>query len=151
MKGDPNSPLGRKLMALAGGPTLPRGRRVGVQVELPPPPSANDLWRSVVVGGKVRVLLSRPYRDWRAACLPLAAMAGRVASPVTVRLTLCGVHRGRDGDNFQKAILDLLREAQVIEGDNLTHVVGGSWCYAPARGGRPTVVVDVMPAEGERT
>lgn len=126
-----------------GGGRLPKSVQPApsVTLALPPPPSANALWRSVVVGGRVRVLRSREYRQWIRVAMPLAKAAGSVASPVAVRLTLAGVHRGRDGDNFQKPVLDLLREAGVIAGDNLTHVVEGSWRYEG--GGDPRVVVVV--------
>lgn len=76
---------------------------------LPWPPSANLIWRSVLVGKSPRVLLSargRAYRREVAAALALAG-AARWAGPVGVHLDAYPPdRRRRDIDNLMKAILD---------------------------------------------
>lgn len=97
------------------------------QVDLPWPPTVNDIWRAV----KGRNILSKRYRSWRARALAELVVQrerGRlnpVSGPVTVSIDLYPPD-GRifDIDNRIKACLDALVEACIIEADDLRTVRG---------------------------
>ena len=94
-----------------------------VRLVLPWPPSVNRIWRSVVIRGAVRVLMSRDGREYRQAviaalrgCTQAAAAFSR---PVEVEIRAYQPdHRRRDLDNVLKAALDALTHAGVWDDDN---------------------------------
>jgi len=94
-------------------------RKAVTELTLPWPPTVNTYWRSIVIGGRVRLLMSKKGRMYREAVV--AAMS--VAKPFTERLE---VHlscfppdrRKRDLDNLPKGILDALQHAGVYVDDS---------------------------------
>lgn len=91
-------------------------------ITLPFPPSINALYRAV----KGRSILSKAYRDWRAAAEAevLAQRPAKMIGPVSVTVELCPPNKlRRDLDNAGfKAVLDLLVAMGVIEGDDIRTV-----------------------------
>lgn len=122
-------------------------------IELPIPPSVNQLWRVVRssrVNSKARVTLSRKYRDWLdIAILKLRMGMDRAKTyPVAVRVTIvrgAGWRRGRDADNCLKAISDALVKAQRIASDDEDHVVEFSVRFGPTAA-EACALVSVEPA-----
>lgn len=87
---------------------------------LPFPPSVNTYWRSIVIRGAVRVLISKKGREYRKA---VAGVIGPRKKPtdkrLKVRITVNPPdRRKRDLDNMPKAILDALTHAGVWEDDS---------------------------------
>lgn len=88
----------------------------------PFPPSVNHYWRSVTMGARKAVLISKGGRDFAEAVagsvsrLRLQALQG----PVAVSVLLCPPDkRRRDLDNFGgKALLDALTKAKVWGDDS---------------------------------
>lgn len=88
-----------------------------LNMELPWPPSTNQIWRNVVIKGKPRTLLSAAGRGYRSAVLGVVLQAG-AKKGVTGRIRLdITAHppdkRKRDLDNMLKAPLDALTHAGV--------------------------------------
>jgi Holliday junction resolvase RusA-like endonuclease len=115
-----------------------------VAYRLPVPPTANSIWRHIVVHGRPRTLLSKEYKDWlEVAALHLRAQGVQaMPSPVSVSVVLeggDGFRRASDLDNYFKPLIDLVKKLGVIENDSLCHVVelhgafrrvaGGSSCF----------------------
>jgi hypothetical protein len=81
--------------------------------ELPMPPSANNLFATVIVKGKERRIISRAYKAWRetAAASLLeqwrASDQPTIDKPYAVHIELNLNHQG-DIANREKAITDLL-------------------------------------------
>lgn len=95
------------------------------RVELPFPPSVNNLFSQGIVRGKVRRFPSKPYKAWRRAALLLiqAARLPAFSEPVVVKLSLTAPDaRPRDADNYAKAVLDALVEMHVLQGDDSRYV-----------------------------
>lgn len=96
---------------------------------LPWPPSVNHYWRSVLIGGKPRTLLSKEGREFKQAAVgavlqqrrgPSAPLSGRLA----IAVTLFPPDRRRyDLDNRLKAVLDSLTEARVWEDDRHVKII----------------------------
>lgn len=116
---------------------------------LPWPPSVNHYWRRVLIGGKLRTLLSKEGREFKQTAVravlqqrrgPSAPLSGRLA----IAVTLFPPDRRRyDLDNRLKAVLDSLTEARVWEDDRHVKIIhleeggivrGGACrvCIAPA-------------------
>jgi Holliday junction resolvase RusA-like endonuclease len=122
-------------------------------VEIPVPPSVNNLWRAVrTKSAKVRLIKSSQYDGWLAPAVfllraGLPTFRGRVA----VRLTIRGgkeFSTRRDLDNCLKAVLDALRYAGRIEDDTVKTVRACSVEYAEPESGKPaTCWVAVTPAD----
>lgn len=119
-------------------------------VTLPWPPSTNQIWRNVAVGGKPRTLLSEKGRRFRAAaaqqCL-ISRLAGmRLDGRLQVVLLACPPdRRARDLDNMLKATLDALTHAGVWLDDSqidLLTIQRGK----VVKGGKVSVSVEVMDA-----
>ena len=84
-------------------------------IRLPEPPSANAYWRSVTIGGRARVLLSREARAYKAAVASQCdrtpgLVLGRYYADVPLRLTLTWHRSKRMGDlsNRIKVLEDAL-------------------------------------------
>lgn len=86
-------------------------------LNLPVPPSLNNLFFNVPGGGRART--SR-YRAWRSAAGWKAHLQRprRVRGPVVVSITVEDGATRADLDNMAKAPIDLLCELQLIEGDH---------------------------------
>lgn len=102
--------------AVGGGP---------LRLVLPYPPSANRIWRSIVIRGAVRVLISREGHEYRRDVK--SALGGRtqaagacLTGPVAVQIAAYPPdRRRRDLDNILKAALDALTHAGVWADDSL--------------------------------
>lgn len=80
------------------------------------PPSTNNLFATVMVKGKMRRIISRAYKAWRALEAPLVAEQWRKAgSPLFEKHLSLTIHLGlnyqSDIDGRCKAICDLLPHA----------------------------------------
>jgi Holliday junction resolvase RusA-like endonuclease len=96
-------------------------------VELPVPPSVNDIWRVAKVRSGARVTLSKTYRAWRDEAVLLCRMGLATATeyPVCVRVEIVrgkGWRAGRDADNVLKGILDSLVKSGRLADDSEDHV-----------------------------
>lgn len=90
---------------------------------LPWPPSVNSYWRSIVIGGSPRVLISRAGRQYRVDVQAAVLERFGLLRPTRARLLVAiGAHppdrRSRDLDNLCKGILDSLTHARVWEDDS---------------------------------
>jgi len=86
----------------------------GWAATLPFPPSANDYWRSITVGGRSRVVLSRAAREYKAKVAARFSPASdgqpaRFRGPVRVVLRAYRPRRIGDLDNLLKVSLDSLK------------------------------------------
>lgn len=89
---------------------------------LPWPPTVNTYWRSVVISGHSRVLLSRDGRLYRDAVanetfrqgVPRGALTGKLAIEL---VAYPPDRRARDLDNLLKGSLDALKYSHVIRDD----------------------------------
>ena len=93
-----------------------------IRLELPYPPSANKMWRAVNVGGRVRNILSREGRAYRASAVPAVAaqVAGvaKIAGDAIVFIEMLPPdRRRRDLDNIIKPVLDTLTKGGVWSDD----------------------------------
>lgn len=134
---------------LGSGETVEVSDMKTLTYTLPWPPSVNHYWRSVLIGGKPRTLLSKEGREFKQAAVgavlqqrrgPSAPLSGRLA----IAVTLFPPDRRRyDLDNRLKAVLDSLTEARVWEDDRHVKIIhleeggivkGGACrvCIAPA-------------------
>jgi len=90
------------------------------EMVLPWPPSVNTYWRSVVMGGRVRVLISEKGRLYRKAVI---RQVGRGVQPLTGPLLFDATFhppdkRRRDIDNLPKGLFDALVAAGVLADDS---------------------------------
>ena len=114
-------------------------------VELPFPPSANNLFAHGIVAGKPRRFPTRRYRLWReeAAWKIARAKIKPVSGPVEVRIRLYPPNnQRRDADNFVKALLDTIVSARVLEDDRYVTKVTSEWRPAD---GVARAVVEIEP------
>jgi crossover junction endodeoxyribonuclease RusA len=92
-------------------------------LDLPWPPSTNSLYRSVIVRGHTRVLLSKQARDYHAMVRRRAMLDGWPTFTDMDRLEVI-IHarppdrRARDLDNLLKATLDAVVKAGLIPNDS---------------------------------
>jgi Holliday junction resolvase RusA-like endonuclease len=89
-------------------------------IDLPPPISANAIWRNVVVGGKPRTLKSKAYLAWvsEAGAMLNAQKPGFVEGHYCLTITVTNKSR-IDLDNTVKAVNDLLQSQGVVSNDRL--------------------------------
>lgn len=88
-----------------------------MMVRLPAPPSTNNLFINVRVGGRI---LSPAYKAWRTHAghlLNLARVQPFGVAPVQIGLMVPRKPASRDIDNFSKAPLDLLVAHAIIADD----------------------------------
>lgn len=88
-----------------------------IRLDLPYPPTVNTYWRHIPMGGRVRSLISKRGREYR-AIVALEVMAQRAAKRLAGRLQVeIDAHvpdrRKRDLDNLTKAALDACTHAGV--------------------------------------
>jgi Holliday junction resolvase RusA-like endonuclease len=95
-----------------------------IRLELPRPPSANNLYRNVPGKGRVR---SSEYRRWQqqAGWMLQVAQPGRITGAVAVHYLIPNAadRRRRDIDNLAKPLNDLLVKHGVIEDDSRVRAV----------------------------
>lgn len=103
-----------------------------VQLVLPAPPSANNLFKNVPGKGRVRTTL---YGDWlsHAGWRLRTQHPGLVEGPVLILIGIERTNSMADIDNRLKATLDLLVAHKVIEDDRFVAGVAAAWL--PARDG----------------
>jgi crossover junction endodeoxyribonuclease RusA len=96
--------------------------RSQIRVELPLPPSTNNLF-ATVNGKRVK---TKKYRDWLKACeAPLVELKKPEPGLLRVRVEVHGkVNPQRDLDNMLKPIGDALVANGIIAGDTVEHVAG---------------------------
>ena len=131
----------------------------GVRLSLPWPPSVNTYWRSVPIktrrGRTNRVMISRRGREYRKAVAKIVQEArltrqlrGELAGNLDVALWLAPPDkRGRDIDNYQKALFDALTHAGVWADDSQIKRLAVEWCQPQRHGG---VVMAVEPIYSSR-
>ncbi len=100
-----------------------------VTIRLPEPPSANAYWRSVVIKGQVRVLLSAAGRQYKqdvtAAWLQRPAKDRRAFDPSQPLSVSLAWHRGRrsgDLDNRIKSAMDALKGLVFVDDDQIAEI-----------------------------
>lgn len=95
--------------------------RTAVVLDLPMPPSVNAYYRSVKMGKRVAVLISREGREYRRCVVGavgrrgIAKMTGRLSVQVDVYPPNKGRH---DLDNLMKSLLDAMQHAGVYADDS---------------------------------
>jgi crossover junction endodeoxyribonuclease RusA len=112
-------------------------------LDLPFPPTVNSIWRTIMVKGKPRHLLSKKYREWKDACDAKFWVAGwaqgwakegiqtPIRTPVDVAIVLNRSKRRGDTDNRIKPCLDWLQRSGVIANDSLVENVSAGWGDVP--------------------
>lgn len=95
-----------------------------VSLTLPLPPRLNEYWRSVVIAGAVRVLLSSDARKYHRRVA--AALAGVVPlhGGLALRGTVYVARRGTDCDAHLKAPMDTLEKSDLYRDDNVVCEIG---------------------------
>lgn len=118
------------------------------KIDLPFPPSVNHYWRSTIVNKRLRVLISKKGRDYRAQ---VARFVGLGNKPFTGRVAIVVEafppdRRKRDLDNMLKALLDSMTHAGVWHDDDQIDEVM-IVRRAATRGGMMRVVVSEIGPE----
>jgi len=98
--------------------------KMGLQIGLPWPPTVNTYWRSIVVKGRPRVLISKEGRAYREKVKNL--LAGEIKDDGYFDGERLKVHiaamppdrRSRDLDNILKSLLDSMQHAGVFRDDS---------------------------------
>jgi len=97
-----------------------------VRINIPMPPTSNNLFNSFIRGGKIVRCVTKEYRLWRAIAKPILALMPRVtAFPVEVCILLRpgkGWQITSDVSNRFKAVEDTMVAAGVLPGDNQRYV-----------------------------
>lgn len=90
-----------------------------IKLTLPYPPSANRYWRSIVIGGSVRVLVSSEAREYKRRCAAIAAVAcpSPLEGPLGMSLAVFRPMRRGDLSNRIKVIEDAM-QGVVFHDDN---------------------------------
>lgn len=109
-----------------------------IELDLPPPPSVNHVWRRTKVG-KRSVYLSPEYVAWKKAAddlmYQLAQMRGVRPLPGQFEATIILSEKrvNLDLDNAPKAILDYAKHANLIVDDGKKYLreLRVTWGYAP--------------------
>ena len=97
-----------------------------IELWLPYPPSANNLWRSA----RGRTYRSRTYTDWllEAGLLAKQCLKEPIKGPYKLSITAARPDkRKRDLDNLLKPISDLLTSIGAIEDDHLCEMLTARW------------------------
>lgn len=107
---------GRAPEALADGGAVGAAGRA---LALPWPPSTNRIWRTVLIGGSPRTLLSAHGRQYRQDVLRIAAGKKTLTGRLSVAVEAFPPdRRRRDMDNLLKAVLDACTHAGVWQDDS---------------------------------
>ena len=92
-----------------------------IHLTLPFPPSVNTYWRTIMVRGRQRTILSKRARAFREEVIGLILLNGRAAFTGRLSLTVslsAPTKRKYDLDNMVKAIQDALEHGGIYENDN---------------------------------
>lgn len=122
---------------------------MSVTISMPFPPPVNHYWRSTLIGGSVRVLLSKRGRLYRVDVQALILSRYGVLRPLSGRLTVAIVAHPpnrirRDLDNLLKGPLDALTFAGVWTDDSLLdRITIERGCVKP--GGELLVTIEKIP------
>ena len=118
-------------------------RPVSASIEIPAPPSVNEMFRNVRGRGRVKTTV---YADWlgHAGWVLRSQNPPRIGGRVVLILSVERVSKSADIDNRVKAILDLLVTHGVIEDDR--NVVAFAAAWAPPANKLARVLV--LPAAG---
>lgn len=102
----------------------PQGEPDEVCLTLPYPPSANKYWRSVLIGGVVRVLVSSEARAYKKSCCTLAAMACKapMTGPLAMIIRVFRPMRRGDLSNRIKVVEDALQGAVFHDDDQIVRI-----------------------------
>lgn len=76
---------------------------------LPYPPSANNYWRSIVIGGRGRVVVSKEAKTFKKAVSAALAGISPVSGPVALTATFYRPRKRGDLDNCLKVLCDALK------------------------------------------
>jgi Holliday junction resolvase RusA-like endonuclease len=124
-----------------------------IEIALPPPPSANNLFASSTRGGRFK---SRNYAAWinEAGWRLSAQRAGRIVGHYEIEIHTPRRARRTDLDNLSKAISDLLVQHGIVSDDSLAERLTVSWL--PAEATECVVILaraaaPVSPNEGMRS
>lgn len=123
------------------------------RVWLPFPPSVNNLYAQGIVKGKVRRFPTKKTRDWKKEAIIriMAARLPRFTEPVVIKLALTPRDcRGRDADNYNKVVIDCLKEARTLIDDSNQYVKAVISHWENANPTRPGVVVTIRLALANR-
>jgi crossover junction endodeoxyribonuclease RusA len=97
-------------------------------IELPLPPSANNLFINLRGGGRA---LAPKYRAWREAAVATIAVTvggARVAGPYALRIEAGRPDkRRRDLDGLLKGISDALVKGQAVDDDSVCESIEAKW------------------------
>jgi Holliday junction resolvase RusA-like endonuclease len=126
--------------ALAGLPELPAGSSSPSQVSgaagsspvpaalfsIPAPPSVNAMYRNLAGKGRVK---TKTYSDWRAAAITFirSQRVKNVSGPAVVLVAVERHSLQADIDNRNKAILDLMVAAGVLNDDSDVTAILSTW------------------------
>lgn len=111
---------------------------------LPFPPSVNGLYGG---GSGQKRFKTRAYKEWLKSCPRLDPV--KIACPVTVEYIFTWPDRRiRDGQNYQKAVLDLLVNEGVLRDDNWNIVTSELWRHEGIKKEDPHVRVVVRRIGG---
>jgi crossover junction endodeoxyribonuclease RusA len=96
----------------------------GCSVTLPYPPSANNYWRSVVIRGRVRVLVSSEARKYKKACeAPLRrAFPSMIEGPIWIDVRVYRPIRRGDLGNRIKVLEDAMQGFAYANDDQIVKI-----------------------------
>lgn len=124
-------------------------------VEVPIPPSANKLWKIVMVRGWPRMVRTEEYKSWlkdSVLCLRIGLKKIKAAQyPVRIGVDITGGkgwRADRDLGNVDKAIEDALKHAEIIVDDSVSYVRSVRLDYHPGTG-QAKCLVSVEPIAEE--
>lgn len=96
-----------------------------MRIELPIPPSTNQLFRARQRGRRGHFYKSRVYMDWLREVSLVVPRGKPIEGLAEIEIEIHGgtgwTHR-RDLDNTNKAVIDLLKNKNYIHDDNTKHV-----------------------------
>lgn len=115
----------------------------GMTLTLPYPPSTNTAWRSIVIKGQPRVLLSREGRAFKKAVAAIAT-AMRIqplVGPIAYHLHVYRPQKQGDLSNRQKVLEDALQGYAYENDDQISHF--SAWRHDDKV--NPRVVITIFP------
>lgn len=103
-----------------------RKRVEQITVDLPMPPSKNDLWAWTPTGMKRSV----KYMTWRTTAAKevlIVQRAGCIVGPYTLTILACEADTDCDLGNLEAATSDLLQHTRVVENDKRARRIVSEW------------------------
>lgn len=115
-----------------------------ISFSLPWPPSVNHYWRSIITGRRVKVIVCKKGREYRAkVCGILGPREPLMRKLAVLIVAYYPDNRKRDLDNLPKAILDSLTEANVWEDDSQIEALS-LYRGENEKGGRIEIYIEVI-------